>query len=65
MPGIDRLPRELFPSPAAVRERLSANHIESRYLRRLLRVAEDAHIERSRGRFAADSQQTRGEGSEP
>jgi hypothetical protein len=52
MPGAERLPSELFPPPAAIRERLSENIIESRYLRRLLRVAEDAANERNRGRFA-------------
>jgi hypothetical protein len=55
MPGTDRLSRELFPPPAAIRERLAENVIESRYLRRLLRVAQDAADERNRGRFAPDA----------
>ncbi len=60
MPATERLSRELFPSPAAVRERLSENIVEARYLRRLLRVAEDAADERNSGRFSP-SQQTRRE----
>jgi hypothetical protein len=52
MPDVDRLPKELFPPPSVIRERISHNIIESRYLRRLLRVVEDANEERHRGRLS-------------
>jgi hypothetical protein len=53
--AVERLSRDLFPAPDAVRERLSQNLVENRYLKRLLRVAEDAANERNVGRFAPDA----------
>jgi hypothetical protein len=44
----------LIPAPAVIREKLAFNYVQARFLRRLLRVAEDASIEaedrRHRGR---------------
>jgi hypothetical protein len=59
-PAPERLPAELFIAPSLVRQRLSENIIENQYLRRLLRVVEDASIERSVGRFAPPAPDTSG-----
>lgn len=38
----------LIPSPSEIRQRLSESAAETRMLRRLLKLAEDASIERNR-----------------
>jgi hypothetical protein len=53
---VERLSRDLFPAPDAIRTRISQNRIETRYLKRLLRVAEDAANERTIGEFAPTQQ---------
>jgi hypothetical protein len=49
---VDRLSPVLFPDPDVVRSRISENRVETRYLKRLLRLAEDAALERNCGQFA-------------
>jgi hypothetical protein len=56
MPTHERLPIELFPPPHEIRKRISANIVEARFLRRLLRVAEDAADERNLSRQFAQQQ---------
>ena len=43
---LERFGNEVFPRPTDVRKRLADNLTEARMLRRLLRVVEDAAVER-------------------
>jgi hypothetical protein len=54
----DRFDPALFPSPAAVRERLAANQVEADALRRLLRVVEDVAAHRKRFGFTVSARST-------
>jgi hypothetical protein len=48
MPEIERFGNDVFPPPTEVRRRLADNLTEARMLRRLLRIVEDAAVERHR-----------------